>query len=42
MTVVDLKGTKRFKKKNDGNETSDIDITASGANAKSHFRKMTT
>lgn len=37
-TVVDLKGTKRFKKKNDGAESSDIDLTASGANARAHFR----
>ena len=41
-TVVDLKGTKRFKKKSDGAESSDIDLTASGANARAHFRQMTT
>ena len=44
-TVVDLKGTKRFKKPRGTEDVSgsDIDLIAGpNSNAKAHFRKITT
>ena len=43
-TVVDLKGTKRFKKpKQEDSQASDMELTAGpNSNARAHFRKITT